>query len=486
MKNNLNFRKHLGYGYLALFVVMLSLSSCSNDFLDEPQNTNGLTEDVVFNSRQITESFVSGILGNYKGQYANVDTGGLYSLYFARVIKGNDLIQAQNWYTFDYGHENREPNFRRTNFNWDFNYQNVNYANILIQGVSESGALSDDEKREFIATGKFFRAFHHFQLVLDFAPNYNNNSSLERIPFYDQRVNLETVTGKAPSPLSEVMDLILLDLNEAIVDLPETRIGKSYVNKAVANGVLARVLSVTKDDWQGLSDAARAAYGGDAASAVVSSNWGAGFRDMQDQEWMWALFQNGSSETNFFFGQAAAMMDHFVLSYQATYVNPNFVDLFSSTDVRNTFVDFYGVSASVPWREYVSSKFAFAFDSDIVLMRKSEMVLLDAEAQYQLGNIPAAQNLLFTLQSERDPNAVISGNTGAALFEEILLERRKELYGETGVEWFDAKRYNRAIVRDAVHRIPLTVPVDSPLFFLKIPQNEIDANPNYTTDINIE
>lgn len=475
-----------GYVFAILAFLILQFSSCSKEFLDEPKNTAGITEDLVFNSREVTESFIAGILGNYKGQYASVDTGGLYSLYFARAIKGNDLIQANNWYTFDYAHQNREPTFRRVNFNWDFNYQNVNYANILIQGVSESVDLSENEKKEFIAIGKVFRAFHHFQLVLDFAPNYNNNRSLERIPYYTERVSLATVSGNPPVPLSEIMDQIITDLNEAIVDLPESRIGKSYINKSVASGILARVLSVTQDDWAGMSQAARAAYGGNAASAVVSTNWGSGFNNMQDNEWLWAMFQNGSSESNFFFGHTAAMTDHFVLSYQATYVNPNFVDEFSPTDVRNTFVDLYNVSASTPWREYVTGKFAFAFDSDIVLMRKSEMVLLDAEAQYQLGNISVAKNLLFTLQSERDPNAVISSSTGNQFFEELLLERRKELYGEIGTEWFDAKRYNRAINRDPVHRIATTIPENSNLFYLKIPQNEIDASPFYTNAINNE
>ena len=485
MKNRLNFKKSIDYRFVVLLLAMVSLGSCSNDFLEEPKNTSGLTESVVFSSRQVTESFIAGIYANYKGQYDRVDSGGLYSLDFARVMKGNDLIQANAWYGFDYAHENREPNFRRTNFNWNFNYQTINYANILIQGVAESD-LSEAEKKEFIAIGKAIRAYHHFQLVLDFAPNYNNDRSLERIPYYTERVSLETVGGKAPAPLSEIMDQILVDLDEAITDLPETRSGKSFINKAVANGMLARVLAVTQDDWAGLSAASRAAYGGNAASAVVSSNWGTGFKDMQDQEWLWALYQNGTNETAYYYGYSSAMMDHFVLSYQATYVNPNFVNQFTNTDVRNTFVDFYGVSGSVPWREYVSSKFSFAFDSDIVVMRNSEFVLYDAEAQYKLGNTTEAKNLLFTLQSARDSNAVMSSNVGVQLFEEILLERRKELYGEMGTEWFDAKRYNRSITRDAVHRIPLTVPADSPLFYLKIPQAEIDASDFYTDAINIE
>ena len=45
--------------------------------------------------------------------------------------------------------------------------------------------------------------------------------------------------------------------------------------------------------------------------------------------------------------------------------------------------------------------------------------------------------MLYELQLDRDPNAVASGNTGQALIDEILLERRKELYGEVGVGYLE-------------------------------------------------
>jgi len=469
---------------LSLFAVLLTVS-CNKEFLDEPENNSGITEDVVFNSRENVQLFVSGILSNYKGQYSDAnspaaaDAGGLYSLYMARAVKGKDLIQGGFPYNFDYQHGNREPNFRRVIFAWGFNYLNVNYANILIDGVQNS-SLSDSDKREFVAIGKFFRAYHHFQLLLDFCPNYNNDRSLERIPYYTSRVTLETANGNPPAPMSEIYDLVIQDLEEAIIDLPDSRIGKSYVNKKVAQAILARVLSVTQDDWQRLAELSKAVYDNNASQSVVSFNWGAGFNNMQDDEWIWAMFQNGNDETNFFWGHPAATFDHTVLSWQATYVDSNFVNEFSPTDVRNTFFDFYGAGASEPWRDFVSGKFAFSFASDIPILRKSEFVLLDAEAQYHLGNIPEAQNLLFTLQSARDPNAVMSNNSGDALFNEILLERRKEFYGEFGVEWFDAKRYSLPIERDvSTHQVDVDLSVNDNLFFLKLPEVELDANPFY-------
>ena len=478
MKNNI-FKSKI----LLLFVAAMLFNSCSEEFLEEPKNTDGVTADVVFSDRSIVESYVTGILRNFRRQYSTVDTGGLYALYFARSIKGNDLIQAPNWYRFDYGHENREPGFRRTVFNWDYNYDQVNQANVLIRGVEES-SLDEASKAEYIAVGKVLRAFHYFQLALEFAPNYNNDRSIARIPIYTEPATGASV-GNPPSPLSDVYDLILSDLKEAIPVLSEDRLGKSYINKSVANGILARVLSVTQDDWPGMAAAARAAYGGSATSAVVSSNWGAGFDDMTDQEWIWAMFQD-DVETNFFYAAPHVMTDHLVLSYQATYVNPNFVNQFSDTDVRKLFFDIYGVSETTPYREFITTKFDFTFEADLPIMRKSEMVLLEAEAQYQQGATGAAQDLLFALQSVRDANAVKTTSTGQALLDEILLERRKELYAEVGVEWFDAKRYSLPINRDPEHRVVINVPADSNLFFLKIPEKEIDANPNIDQSINNE
>ncbi len=484
---NINIKESwkLSLRVISMMILLVSLNSCSEEFVDEPQDNSGVTDVTIFSNKANVQNFVNGILANYKGQYRTVDVGGLYAMYFARAVKGNDAIQAVSWYRFDYGHENREPGFRRTNFTWDFNYENINFANTLITGVENSTTLSDADKKELIAKGKFFRGFHLFELLLEFCPNYNNDRSLARIPIYTEATSLENARGNAPVAMSVAYDQVIQDLTGAVADLPDTRLGKSFINKAVAQAVLTRVLSVTQDDWSTMSSLARAAYGGDASAAVQSTNWGAGFSDMSDQEWIWAMFQNGSDETNFFWGHAAPMMDHLTLSYNATYWDTDFVSEFSATDSRNLFTDLYGVSATEPWREFISTKYAFTFASDIPIIRKSEMVLFDAEAQYHMGNTTQAQDLLFALQSDRDPNAVKSGNTGQALLDEILLERKKEFYGEFGPHWFDAKRYRLPLIRNGAHssRINtpevLTIPADSDLFYLKIPQDEIDLNPNY-------
>ncbi len=486
--------------YVKILFISIALIGlgCSNDFLDEPKNTNGIAQNDAFTTRGNVDGIIAGMMNNYKRQWDEditdddtpggsnsiPDLAGLFALYFARTVKGNDVIQDFGFYDFDYEHDRRAPGTGRVRFTWFFNYQSINYANVLIEGVTNSTTLSEADKNEFIAVGKAIRAFHYFQLALEFAPNYNNDRSIARFPLYLSSTR-SIVAGNAPVALSVIYNQIIRDLNEALPDLPtiDQALGKSFIHKAFANVLLTRVLQVTQDDWDAVSRHAKAAYGEDASAAVVSSNWGNGFNDLSDQEWLWGHFQS-DTETNFFWLAPHVFTDHLTLSFRATYFNPNFVNQFTDTDVRNLFQDIENISETIPWREFVSTKFAFTFDADAPLMRKSEMVLADAEAQFHLGNIPGAQSLLFTLQSARDPEATASGNTGQDLLNEILLERRKELYGEIGVEWFDAKRYALPIDRDPVHRIEIDVPANSELFFLNIPQSEIDANINIEDLIN--
>ncbi|RYE18799.1 MAG: RagB/SusD family nutrient uptake outer membrane protein, partial [Sphingobacteriales bacterium] len=57
-----------------------------------------------------------------------------------------------------------------------------------------------------------------------------------------------------------------------------------------------------------------------------------------------------------------------------------------------------------------------------------------------------AKNVLFTLAKNRDANYVLSTNTGAAFLNEILIQRRVELWGE-GFRFFDLKRMNAPLDR---------------------------------------
>jgi len=458
---------------LYVILILFMATSCEK-YLDEPKPTDELSSTDIYSSRAGVDAYFSGIYQLFRTQYAygdpadggTTDVGGIYSMYFARSMKGNDVIQKQSWFMWDYDHTNREPTYRRVSVTWQYLYEMVKHANTIIREVAAS-ELGDVDKAELTAQAKALRAFLYFQLGLDYQIYYNPTADAP--PIYNEN----DVDFKGMSTMQELFTFILADLNAAIPDIPTNRLGKSYINLNVANGFKARVLMYMGQDWDQVQIAANAAYGGNTSAVLDAANYGSGFDDIENAEWIWGHDQQ-EDQSNYYYCAPHSFTDHDAV-YTATFFNTNFVSMFSATDVRNTFQNIYGGS-STDWFQYVTTKFTFTFEADIPLMRTPEMILIEAEAMYHQGNEAGAHDLLFELQSNRDVNAVLSTNTGNDLFEEILIERRKELYAEMGVEWFDAKRLNRGIVRDGNHRVFIDLDANDIRFMLKIPQAEIDAN----------
>ena len=94
------------------------------------------------------------------------------------------------------------------------------------------------------------------------------------------------------------------------------------------------------------------------------------------------------------------------------------------------------------------------FVGDYIYLRNAEFYLTRAEALARLGREDEAQQLLYDLNTTRDPGYVKSGNTGQALIDEIILYRRIELFGE-GVASFDMARLGIGLDRQDGRLNPL-------------------------------
>ena len=116
-------------------------------------------------------------------------------------------------------------------------------------------------------------------------------------------------------------------------------------------------------------------------------------------------------------------------------------------------------------------------------IRSSEMVLIEAEANYFLGNEAAAQAALVELNASTGRDADYTcDKTGEELFDEIVNYRRLELWGE-GFGFSDYKRWNKAISRKSLAQggsaspaIAVTVKADNDNWTWAIPQWESDYN----------
>jgi hypothetical protein len=485
MKNNIKFS-------IFALIAILSFSACDDDFINEAKPTTGVPIETVFVTRSSAEGVLSGIMRRFRTQFPNAagtsttDAGGVNSMFFARTVKGNDVISAANWFGFDYENDNREPTYRRTTFTWNYPYYMINQINSFIKGVNESTTIIVIDKNELLGQAYALRAFFYHQLVLEFSKAYSVDQNYPAPPIYKE----PTLEGKGMSTVKEMYDFIEDDLKKAVVLCSTDRLGKSYVNKQVANAILAQVYQVM-GKWSLAETAAIAAYGGNVPAILDNTTYATGFKDYSNKEWLWGSPQ-ADDQTMFFYLAPHCFSDHKANGYLSIFVNSTFVNLFSATDIRGgigttkLFMLKSATYAPTDYRYYVSNKFSFAFNSHTPIIRYPEMVLIEAEAKARLGNEIGAKTLLYAIQKNRDANAIQSPTTGQALIDEILVERRKELFMENGVEWFDAKRLGTAMVRNGNQRLkgmnnitgkPYDLQANDIRFLLKVPQAEIDANP---------
>lgn len=466
---------------LKLIIAAAALSSmgmvgCSKTFLEEPKPTSSIPSSEVYGSDVGVRSYLNGIYRNLRTQWGtSTDAWGITSVNLAREVKGLDVVLPdQNWYSFDYQNDNREPTYRRTVFTWNFIFETVNQANNLIAGVEASG-LAPASKAAFLAEGRALRAWAYFELVREFSKAYSQDPNAPGVPIYTVPTTIET-RGNPRGKVSDVYALITSDLEFAVANLPTSRQLKNVINKNVANGILARVY-LEMGQWEKAKNAAVAARAGFTLNA--SGNYNTPFTSIDKTEVMWGFPQ--SNDQTIYYGSPSAFWGLSNTSgYYNFFIDSVFVDHFSATDVRKG--TFYRTGVSGP-KAFKSSKFGNAtnFTDHIIMMRVPEMFLIEAEAKARLGEADAAQ-VLLQVQKNRDPNAVLSTSTDQPLINEILLERRKELYGEIGVSFLDIKRlglpYQRSAGHPQIYR--LSFPANSPVFTLKIPQVELDANKSLT------
>ena len=176
------------------------------------------------------------------------------------------------------------------------------------------------------------------------------------------------------------------------------------------------------------------------------------------------------------------------------------IDRMGVQDKRATDWWSYEVLADGSTKGYQQYKFLFKDPSspqtgaDHIFMRAPEMQLIIAETACRLGNEAEAKAALNDLMKTRDAGYDCSNKTGTALatittdetgslLEEIILQRRIELWGEYG-RVYDIKRLRQGFVRTTAMGHPSAalradLHLDDPESFdwvLTIPQAEFDAN----------
>ena len=477
--------------FIPLLTAILLISSCSKiderDFAAERYYTSSHASAV--SSAGGSTGLVAldaSILSYLMAGESGTDEFGLKAVDIAFDLRSNDLdMDGSTWFGGYHRYDNVVPNSGNTEHLWEFFYKVINQANGIINTIPDD---SPEEILVYKYKSYTYRAIAYFYLIRIFQHTNASNSS-DAIP-----IDFGDFVGESNSTVGEVKQVILDDLTEAYNGLQGySRSSKEEIDATVVAAFLAR-FHLTYENW---TEAERFAL--EAMSfGNLSNDVAHGFDEISLSEAIWGSVITAQTTTFYrsFFSHMSQISDGYSGWNHFKTINSKLYDLIPSTDERKKWFagqDYDPGVVIVPgsWDHYnFTPKYTMLkfwdgptygnFVGDYIYLRNAEFYLTRAEALARLGREDEAQQLLYDLNTTRDPGYVKSGNTGQALIDEIILYRRIELFGE-GVASFDMARLGIGLDRQDGRLNPLqpgadiTIPAGSDKMIFPIPTVEIDA-----------
>ncbi|MBO4896508.1 MAG: RagB/SusD family nutrient uptake outer membrane protein [Prevotella sp.] len=468
-----------------LSIAALGFTSCGSDYLETAPESAESTS-VMIESAKNASLVINGMCRAMTQQYCSSQgwngEGSIKTWY--GNYPGNDFQKVN--YAGNVGVFNQTNHLIKTSiqdyFAWFYYYKQIANANSIICNIDAAEGTEED-KAYVKAQALTFRAYSFFML----SQIYCHRWSDEQGKTDGIILRVDQSTGDQPlATLEETYDQVYSDLNEAISLFQKS--GKDRGMNTVANvyefykpnidvayAVYARA-AVTKQDWQ---NAAKYAALAKANHPIMSNDQYADGMFNYNTEWIWGVYE-GQEQTLYYYSFYAYQGSNSSSSQCRTYptaISKELIDQIPETDVRR---DLYLVPTDEELAEcnaagrstkklykrafadygtrFYSTSLIYAYaqmkhrceftpgGGSFPLFRSAEMYYIEAEADYHLGKVAEAQQLLYDANKDRDPMLEKSTKTGEDLLAEIKLYRRFDLWGE-GYDWFDYKRWGDTIVR---------------------------------------
>ena len=539
MKNYIN--KIFGCAILASATL---LASCGSDYLETKPTASVSSTDAVATTDMAYKA-LNGIARCQTTQHY------AYSQGFAgenAIMRLYENLPSQN-YNYNYYAPGWAPIHNQTFHNrtstiydayaWYYYYQLIGQANRIIAHI-DAATGSDEDKKFIKASALAFRAYSYEKLIHYYCYRWqdSNNGASQGVV-----LRLDESTGDAPfATLAETVAQIYKDCQEAITLFGESGIDRPasevwIPNANVAHAVYARA-ALFRQDYQTAVDQAKLAKKGyplmsndsyAAGFCEPTSEWIMGsYGDDSENNWYWSYGTqgacNGYNATADGNATGAGTIGHELISRipnnDARKQNFLTEDKFPNLDLtkESPYYYTYGIlgmmdddiyeqadsivkahqakGLTTPYQAgfyYLDANLKFFVKAQpgvgyVPFIRSSEMVLIEAEANYFLGKTAEAQAALVELNatSGRNPEYTCT-KTGEELLSEIQDYRCLELWGE-GFEWSDFKRWNKAVVRksfaeggNAHQTVAITIkPEDGNKWTWGVPLNETDYNADAT------
>ena len=529
----------------SLLAGMMLVSSCAGDYLDTaPTDSTGATDAVGTTANAMKA--LNGIAKIMTTQHSYF--GGGFAGENNIMIQYESYPSENynyNYYASGWSPIFNQESHTRTNsiydaYAWYYYYTIAGNANTILANIDN--AEGTEAERNFVkASALTFRAYAFEKLIHYYCWRWqdSNNGASQGIVL---RLD-ESTDGQGYATLAETYTQIYKDLDEAIMLFEQSGMDRNasqvwMPNINVAHAIYARAALTKQDYTKALTEAklARQNY-----PLMSNAEYHAGFCN-PTSEWIFGSF-GSAQENNWYwsYGTQYACNGYYANAAGAANgagsIGRELINRIPNDDARKALfltedkfpgynfndgsaMDLgYGIlgmgddaeKADALWEEaaaycqkmavsgleapyqagymYLGGQLKFyVFDtpgvSYLPFIRSSEMVLVEAEANYFLNDETAARASLVELNatSGRNPEYTCD-KSGEALWNEIMDYRELELWGE-GFAWSDYKRWNRDIVRhsfaeggNAHISVAKTIPASGVnKWTWDVPLNETDYN----------
>ena len=300
-----------------LLAAALALVACNDGFLDK-KPLDKLSEDAVFNSDALAESYVNALYTVLPDPYQEGNVGCItdegyfrYGGTSTRYIASGYMDPDNVMYIKEGG---QAHNTRTTILNiWNRTYEWIYRMNYFLEYVDEKGsAMSDAAKDRLTGEVYFLRAWSYFLLIQRYSG----------VPIIKKPHKLSDDFTVERSNFDACVDFILGDIDAALDLLPEkgdTPLGR--INKDVALALKSRLTLVaasklfndpdnpeggifrgtySKDKWQRAFDAAKAIVDRADVDGAYSldDTYDGIWKDINSPELIWAKYFVATSDAN--------------------------------------------------------------------------------------------------------------------------------------------------------------------------------------------
>ncbi len=493
-----------------IFIYILSVlvfSACTDQLDQAP-----ISEPSAANFYRNTQDFEQAITGVYNS--LNDYSGNHFYL---------SEIRSDNVYSPGTGVREWNPvnNFEKTlatnvlmQTAWDSNFRGIYLANTVIDYINLEVVPDDNTRNRIIGEAKFLRALFYFDLVRFFG----------KVPIIDKVVTPTEALDIPRSPVADVYNLIVSDLEEAASQLPSSYSEAGKATTWAAKGLLAKVYLTMSGPTYGIDGPGMEANQYNAAltllNEVIASNefsWVDDYSSIfdYDNEYNGDIVFAVQNINNNVTGDLGIGTILPTLMYHEAWarinlpfaggvpgdspINPSddYLASFEVDDIRDdisillSYVDENGNTNDNPqYLKWVSLDHVpadrFNWGINFPVIRYTDILMMKAEALLQTGG---SQTEIDQIVNDVRARAGVGPVSNVDL-DMLLEERRKEFVAE-GHRWHDLVRTGRVLdvmnaweqVDDASDKIP-TIVANDIIYAIHQSQLEVkeglyEQNPGY-------